>query len=221
MDEEDMETRRTSEKAKKGEPDRDTMEEKVRMDRGQEEFMTKKDITLDKVMKTLLVITAMEKGKPKAIDVSSLQSQGMRCTKTTYVRPPVDYKSRMMRAVWGTMKNLYRLREASILCTQAASTLFKVNGSQVKDGAPNRIFDSLKSRMDSAGTWRLWTERSKKPTTRRSCSDYLGTSRPRTRGKRRRWRPGLVSPGPRWRRSESGPARPAPRWRRLSSTRTT
>ena len=75
--------------------DRDTMDEKVRMDRGQGGFMTRENITLDKIMKTLLVITAMEKGRPRTIDVSLLQSQGMKGRKTTYVRSPMNHSNRM------------------------------------------------------------------------------------------------------------------------------
>ena len=156
--EEKMETCRTSEKAKTEDPDSDTMEEKVQTDRGQGELMTREDITLDRIMKTPLVITAMEKGKLRAIDVFALQAQGKRCRKMTYIRSPMECNSKMMRVVWEKIKYLYRLREASILCTQAASTLFKVNGSQVKQGAPNSMFGSLKARLDSAGTWRLWTD---------------------------------------------------------------
>ena len=219
MDEDEMETSMTSETVKTGDPDRDTMDEEVQMDRGQEDFMAREDISLSKIMKTLFVITAMEKGKPRTIDVLALHPQGMRGRKTTYNRSPMEYKSRMRRALWESMKRLYRLREASILCTQAASTLFKVNVSQVKKGAPNRMFDSLKSRTDYVSTWRLWTEWSKKPM-RRSCSGNLGLSGPKMRGKtkKRMETAGLVRPEPWWRRSESCLASPEPRWRRLRST---
>ena len=74
--EEKMETCRTSEKAKTEDPDSDTMEEKVQTDRGQGELMTREDITLDRIMKTPLVITAIEKGKLRAIDVLYCRLKG-------------------------------------------------------------------------------------------------------------------------------------------------
>ena len=130
----------------------------------------------------------------------------------------MECKSRRMRAIWESMKDLYRWGEASILCTQSPSNLFNVNGSQVKKGAPTGCLTVLIP--DSAGTQRLWTEQSKKPTTRRSSSVYLGLSRQRTTGKKKKRMETArrVRPGPWWKRSESCPARPAPRWRRLRST---
>ena len=188
MDDNKTETDSTSKKVKTGNPDWDAGDEKVRMDRGQGEFMARENITLDRIMKALdlFIITATERGKPRALDVFALKPLGNRCKKTTYVRSPVECRTGKMREAWEIMKNLYRLKDASILCTAAALNLFKVNGSLMKEGAPNRMLDSLKSRTDSAGTWRPWAERSKKPATRRSCSWYLGMSRPRTRIKKKK-----------------------------------
>ena len=128
-----METRRTSEKAKKGEPDRDTMEEKVRMDRGQREFITSEDTTLDKITKTLLVITAMEKGKPRAIDVHALQIQEMRRRKTTYVRSPVECRSKMTRAVWEVGGHEGAVQLERVQHTVEACSLNPLQGERVPD----------------------------------------------------------------------------------------
>ena len=185
---EETETVNTSEKVKTGDTDWNASDEKVHTDRGQGEFVSSENITLDKIPKALdlYIITGTERGKPRALDVFALKPLGNRCKKTTYVRSPVESRTGKMREAWEIMKNLYRLKDASILCTAAALNLFKVNGSLMKEGAPNRMLDSLKSRTDSAGTWRPWAERSKKPATRRSCSWYLGMSRPRTRIKKKK-----------------------------------
>ena len=71
-----------------------------------------------------------------------------------------------MRTAWETIKDLYRLRETSILCTQAASILFKSTNSTT--------------------IWRLWTKRSKNPNKKRGRSDGSGLSRPRTKGKKKK-----------------------------------
>ena len=173
----------TSEMAKTGYPD-NTVEEDTREDETQRDLLPKESITKDRTKRTFIVITATEKGKPKAIDVLTLQHQTSR--KTTYVRLPVEYRSKAMRTVWETIKDLYRLKEANVLCTQAASTFFKVNGDQMKERTPNRMLGSLKARTDSAGIWRLWTKRSKNPTKKRGCPDDSGLSRPRTKGKKKK-----------------------------------
>ena len=146
--------------------------------------MNRENTNLNKTMRTLLVITAMEKGNPRTINVFLLPPR-RRSRKTTYVRASTIHSNRMTGLVWNDMMNLYKMKVASILCKQAASTLFKVNGSQVKNRTPNREFDSLKSRSDSGGTWRLWTERSKRPTKRRSCAGCLGLNRARMKGKKK------------------------------------
>ena len=135
LDEDKIETGLTSNKGRTRHPG-DAMEEQIQKVKVQGNLITKEDIILDRIKKTLIVITTMEKGKPRAIDVLTLQHQKMKIRKTTYVMSPGEYRSKLMRAVWESIKDLYRLKEATILCTQAVSTLFKVNMSQMKEGPP-------------------------------------------------------------------------------------
>ena len=55
----------TSETVNTGEPNMDTMDEEVRMDKGQGDFMIRENITLAKIRKTLLVIITWRKGNPE------------------------------------------------------------------------------------------------------------------------------------------------------------
>ena len=179
--EEKMETCRTSEKAKTEDPDSDTMEEKVQTDRGQGELMTREDITLDRIMKTPLVITAMEKGKLRAIDVFALQAQGKRCRKMTYIRSPMECNSKMMRVVWEKIKYLYST-------VQYTGSINSLQGEQVPSeaGGPQQHVRQPKGQAGLCRHLEAVDRQSKKPTKKRSCSGHLGLSRPKLRGKKKR-----------------------------------
>ena len=67
LDEDEIKIGITSDKVRTGYPG-DTMEEEIQRGKVQGVLMTKEDVTLDRIKKTFIVITAMEKGKPRAKD---------------------------------------------------------------------------------------------------------------------------------------------------------